>query len=133
MHGNVLKTRDVFLEKIRILSRDMLSVEDFSYFDLLIWITNSTHLKDELYLDLRLSPSPMETDRKFKSISRRKALLQIWIAMKFSQIMDNNQIGLNFFPQLIQSEGSATLDDDFSDFEYVNIDLTDDAMEDIPM
>lgn len=131
--SKVLKTRNTLLETLQILSRDMLSTEEFSYFDLLSWITNSTSLNEELDQDLKVSPEPTKTDHYFRKISRETAILQIWIAMKFSQIMDNDQVNFDFLHSLIRSTGSGTEDNGFTDFEYLNIDLNEEAIDDIQM
>ena len=128
-----LKTRNILLDNLRKISLDVFQSSSFSHFEFILWMSNDPLLAQDLQQALNVSIDPEDIASHFEGLTREAAVKQSWTAMIFSRIMDIPHMNYERFRSLFSSAYRTTPSDDdgFIDFEYIDIQLTEAASEDL--
>ena len=128
-----LKTRNILLDNLRKISLDVFQSSSFSHFEFILWMSNDPLLAQDLQQALNVSIDPGDIASHFEGLTREAAVKQSWTAMIFSRIMDIPHMNYERFRSLFSSAYRTTPSDDdgFIDFEYIDIQLTEAASEDL--
>ena len=118
------------MEKIKILSSVLLDTKEVTILEVLVWALSDPDLERNLQLSLGLTFDQAKIGTYFKKIGREQPQRQIGTVMKFSTITENNHFDFDPFVRKYTTSIDDALKetvDGFEDFEYVDIDLIEEA------